>query len=85
MIRCNNCMATFKNERKLSKIVEVSEMYDDGNWHTIDRHLYESNFELINNDEHKEEVFNGCPLCLADEYLIDLTSYESEVSYEICL
>lgn len=77
-IRCNNCMETFENDEQLSKIVEVSEIDERGDWHTIYRHIYDSEVPLRNDDEHCEEVFNGCPFCLADEYLTDLTSYETK-------
>lgn len=76
MIRCNNCMELFETEEDLSLIVEQEEFYD-GNWHTTDRFKYDPEMELINTDTETYEIFKGCPLCCADEYLMDVTPYEN--------
>lgn len=74
MIRCNNCMETFETEEDLSLIVEKSEFYE-GEWHTTDRFIY-SEMELRDTETERYEIFKGCPFCLADEFLMDLTPYE---------
>ena len=68
-------METFETEEDLSFIVEKSEFYE-GNWHTTDRFRYDLEMELRDTETERYEVFKGCPFCLADEYLIDLTPYE---------
>ena len=75
MIRCNQCMETFETEEDLSLIVEKSEFYE-GNWHTIDRFIYDPEIELRDTEIETYEIFKGCPFCLADEFLMDLTPYE---------
>lgn len=75
MIRCNNCMETFETEEDLSLIVEKQEFYEGG-WHTTDRFIYDPKMELKDTETERYEIFKGCPFCLADEYLMDLTSYE---------
>lgn len=75
MIRCNQCMETFETEDDLSLIVEESEFYE-GNWHTTDRFRYDPEIELKDTEDIRYEIFKGCPFCLADEYLMDLTPYE---------
>ena len=75
MIRCNQCMETFETEEDLSLIVEKSEFYE-GNWHTTDRFIYDPEIELRDTEIETYEIFKGCPFCLADEFLMDLTSYE---------
>lgn len=77
MIRCNNCMELFKSENDLKKIVEKSELID-GNWQTTDRFAYDPTMDLNNTDDTEYEIFNGCPCCNSDEYLMDLTPYETE-------
>lgn len=76
MIRCNNCMELFKSENDLEKIVEKSELID-GNWQTTDRFTYEPTMDLDNTDDTVYEVFNGCPYCNSDVYLMDLTPEEA--------
>ena len=79
MIRCNNCMELFiESEEDLSLIVEKQEFYD-GNWHTTDRYLYNPEMSLENTETERYEIFKGCPFCLADEFLMDITLYEMEV------
>ena len=75
MIRCNQCMETFETEEDLRLIVEKSEFYE-GNWHTTDRFIYDPEIELKDTEDIRYEIFKGCPFCLADEYLMDLTPYE---------
>ena len=77
MIRCNNCMSVFESEENLSKIVEQQEFYD-GAWHTTDRFIYEPEMKLEDTKDVSYEIFNGCPFCLADEYLMDITLYENK-------
>lgn len=77
MIRCNNCMATFEDENELILVVEQSEFYD-GNWHTTDRFLYDTEMDLRNTETERYEIFKGCSFCLADEYLMDLSLYEDK-------
>ena len=77
MIRCNNCMELFKSENDLKKIVEKSELID-GNWQTTDRFAYDPAMDLNNTDDTEYEIFNGCPRCNSDEYLMDLAPYETE-------
>lgn len=77
MIRCNNCMSTFNTAEDLSLIVEKSEFYD-GEWHTTDRFIYNPEIQLVNTDTERYEIFKGCPNCLGDENLMDLTPYENE-------
>lgn len=76
MIRCNNCMELFKSENDLEKIVEKSELID-GSWQTTDRFTYEPTMDLDNTDDTVYEVFNGCPYCNSDAYLMDLTPEEA--------
>lgn len=75
MIRCNQCMETFETEEDLSLIVEKSEFYE-GNWHTTDRFIYNPEIKLRDTEIERYEIFKGCPFCLADECLMDLTPYE---------
>ena len=75
MIRCNQCMETFKTEDDLSLIVEKSEFYK-GDWHTIDRFRYDPKMELRDTETERYEIFKGCPFCLADEFLMDLIPYK---------
>ena len=75
MIRCNNCMETFETEEDLSLIVEKLEFYE-GNWHTTDRFICDPEMKLRDTETERYEIFKGCPFCLADEYLMDLTPYE---------
>lgn len=77
MIRCNNCMELFKSENDLKKIVEKSELID-GSWQTTDRFAYDPNMDLNNTEDTEYEIFNGCPCCNSDEYLMDLAPYETE-------
>lgn len=77
MIRCNQCMETFETEKDLSLIVEQSEFYE-GDWHTTDRFIYDSEMELRDTETERYEIFKGCPFCLADEYLMGLTSYKEK-------
>lgn len=76
MIRCNNCMETFENEEELSLIVEQQELID-GEWRAIDRFIHEPDMELTNTEDVRYEIFKGCPFCLGDDYLMDITPYES--------
>ena len=75
MIRCNNCMTAYKSEEDLSLIIEKSEFHD-GDWHTTDRFLYDSELELTDTETERYEIFKGCPFCLADEWLMDLSPYQ---------
>ena len=75
MIRCNQCMETFETEEDLSLIVEKSEFYK-GDWHTTDRFRYDPEMELRDTETERYEIFKGCPFCLDDAYLMDLTPYE---------
>lgn len=63
MIRCNNCMKTFKNEEDLSKIL-ITEADDKE-----EGVLYHGQQFREGEDQ---EVINGCPNCLTDAYLMDL-------------
>jgi len=66
MIRCNNCMRTFKEEEDLAKVLltMVDFKYEIREPYNPCKHL--------NIDEKFQEVINGCPDCLTDGYLMDI-------------
>lgn len=71
-IRCNNCMAVFDTAEDLSKILEIQNEHS-----TIDRMIYDPCADLPSTEdalgeERHFEVFNGCPNCFSDEYLMDM-------------
>lgn len=72
MIVCNRCGSIFANQEELSKILEVSEKDNDGVFCTIGRSIYDCRREVVCNENHHEEVFNGCGFCCSDEYLMDI-------------
>lgn len=72
MILCNNCGSIFANEEELSKILKVSEKDSDGVFCTIGRSVYDGIHGLVCNENHHEEVFNGCGFCRSDECLMDI-------------
>ena len=45
MIRCNNCMSTFKSKEELRQIVEKVELRD-GEWYITDVFIYEPTMDL---------------------------------------
>lgn len=59
MIRCNNCMKTFKNEKDLTMLVE----YPDG---TIN--ILKPGEKPLSGGEG----FRGCPCCKTDAYLMNV-------------
>ena len=77
MIRCNNCMELFESDEELSLIVNKQEFYD-GDWHTTERYIYHPDMNLENTETEFYEVFKGCPFCLADEFLMDITPYKDK-------
>jgi len=64
MIRCNNCMKLFKDENELIDILETN--INGVMTHTI----YDGDYKKLDDKIHT--VFDGCPNCLTDEYLMDL-------------
>ena len=62
MIICNNCMKKFKDDSELVKLKEIQISSDD----II---VIEYDFEEL---EDNEIVFDGCPNCLTDSYLMDI-------------
>ena len=66
-LKCHNCGYEYANTDELSPILNIQEM-ENGEWHTIDRILYEGK-PLIITELRYEEVFYGCAGCLSDEAL----------------
>lgn len=76
MIRCNNCMATFESEEDLTKTVVVEERDDSGGWSTTHSYPLRCGNLLDETENLRAQVINGCPYCLDDAYLMDITPYE---------
>ena len=72
MIKCCNCKEIFETEDDLSDIVEKTELID-GKWHATDRFILQG---LVPEDTKtvRYEVFKGCPNCMGDRYLKDLSN-----------
>jgi hypothetical protein len=62
MVRCNNCYRQFEDDSALTKLLHT--VLPNG---MSDRELYDG--RAIS--EH-QEVFDGCPDCLTDEFLMDI-------------
>lgn len=77
MIRCNNCMAVFESDEDLTKVVIVKERDDDGEWSETHRYQLHCGNLLDETESLRIEIINGCPHCMDDAYLMDLTPYDT--------
>ena len=80
MIRCNNCMSAFEFDEDLDLIIDIQVHNEAGEWLTYDKHLVEiGEAPPIETEDLRFETFRGCPYCLDDAYLMDLSPYETAV------
>ena len=69
-LKCHNCGYEYANKDELSPILNIQE-FENGEWHTIDRIIYEGRALEITESRH-EEVFYGCAGCLSDDGLQEI-------------